>query len=479
MGFSITISGGSLHGTLDLNDHVNYAIENYTPNIASRAMGLLGEDDPYGRVQEDRLTVNVYGSTKAAAMLNLKKLLSKVEQAQLWAAGEYRDTNPAVIFNYTPDEGGTVHKSAIFGSPENLDQFAALRPVYHEAIEAFIIPGVSIILERRGSWLGNEDSDNVTPSPSPEPIDITMSAALDYLSPTQVRVRFPHSQFALASSGFIVLTDAGAGVDNMELHSPGDTTYPSGTDTGFSQVSGGTSKRYSSNLLRFTAPDTAEYSQTLIANILPSHESAYLVFFAAVRNTNLTASFNISLQLDSKLDYLRGETVYIDKSTDQPRVVCLGTYPTGGKRIQPQYWNVQADTAGGILDVDYIFAAALGDGGGIIYLDPSPDVHSGACNPGSGITYAFDLVINPYQTEAPDPAVYAVSVCSGNDVYTKRYEVGYMGNAYFATKNSDMGIAILIPYGDHWVYVDDNATGDPKHNFNIEVIRQAATLSPG
>ena len=116
MGFNVSISGGSAYGTLNLNDHTNYSITSFAPSVADREGGLLGEDDPYGR-QLEEVIITVYGATKAAATLNLKKLVAKITQAEIWAAGGVLTSHPAVIFNYTADDSGSDYQAVLYGSP--------------------------------------------------------------------------------------------------------------------------------------------------------------------------------------------------------------------------------------------------------------------------------------------------------------------------------------------------------------------------
>lgn len=477
MAFTVTISGGSAYGTLNLNDHVNYSISEFVPTVADEEAGLLGEDDPYGH-QSEELSVTVYGSTKAAAMLNLKKLVAKIQQAEKWAAGEFLEGNPAVIINYTPDSGATAYQSAVFGSPVGVDTLLGLRPSFNADLEAFVINGVSILIERRGAWLGTSNSINLTAASSPNPMEISMPTSLDFLSPTKLSVRFPHVANGFSTPGYIVLSDVGTAANNMLVDSPGD--HITVLNTGFTQVAKGSSKAFSTtSLLRFTAPDTGEYTQDLAGAgvfYMPNLEANMIAVFAGVRNNNQTASFSVSARLGRFQEEVRGEVAYVDKSSGDPQIICLGLYPTGGKPVTLTYLDIEADVAGGILDFDYFFIVGLNSSSSIIYLETFDNADSGGCDPGGGNTFEFDLHIDPCQLESPEPWIYATNVCDTS--IGARHSKRYRGNAYLATKGEDMCMAILIPYGAHFVYVDDLSSGDPVHVFDVSVTRQAAELSP-
>jgi len=480
MGFSVSLSGGSAYGNLPLNDHTNYSIANFTPTVASRQTGLLGEDDPYTR-QIEEVSVTIYGTTKAIAQNNLVKLVSKIEQAEKWAAGEYLVSNPAVIFNYAPDSGGTTYQTVVYGSPENLDSLLSLRATYLTDLEAFVINGVTLLLERRGAWLSSTGTDDLTAAPSGTPMEIDLTAQ-DHLSPTTLRIVFPSNAFAVRTPGYIVLTDCGSAADNMFIGSPGDEA--AFVSTGFTKESVfSQDEPYSTNDYLRCDPLGAgvEYEQ-LINDVMDgtpfTPDADMIAVFAAVRNTDQNASFNLWLTLGQEQRFVRSEIVYVDRSSGDPQIVCFGIYPTAGLPVTLQKIGYEADDATGTLDIDYVFAVGLNDSSHIIYIDDFTTSDTDACDPGGGSTSEFYLFVDPGQLTSPEPGVYATNLCD-QAIGSGRFAKSYKGNAYLATKGADMGLALLFPYNAKWRYVDDSTTGDPLHDFGVRVTRQAAELSPG
>jgi hypothetical protein len=480
MGFTATLSGGSAYGTLNLNDHVNYSVGNYTPTVSMLQTGLIGEGDPY-KNQIEELIINVYGSTPAAAVTNLKKLVNKIEQAEKWAAGESLVSNPAVIFSYTPQDSGQAWQAAVYGSPEGADSLLQLQPAFNRDLQAYVIKDVTLLIDRRGAWLGATQTDDLTAAPAGSPMEVQLTGR-DHLSPTKLRILFPSNAFALRSPGYVVLTDCGAAADNMFIGSPGDEiTFAL---TGFArQARDSTERPYSSTHYLRCDPLGAGvvYEQLIdaVMNGTPFTPNANMIaVFAAVRNTNQLASFNIWLALGQEQRFATGEVVYVDKSSDDPQIVCFGIYPTAGLPVTFQKIVYEADNAAGILDIDYIFAVGLNNSSAILYLDAFTVSDTEACNPGGGSSSEFYLFVDPGQLTSPDPAVYATNLCD-QTVATGRFAKAYQGNAYLATKSANMGLALLFPYLGFWRYINDADGSNPLYSFNVQVIRQTADLAAG
>jgi len=480
MGFSVTISGGSSGGTLDLNNHTSYSITNFTPTIARRQQGLLGGDDPYTR-QLEELSITVYGATKTAAQTNLNNLISKIEQAEKWAAGEYLVENPTVILNYAPDDGGSTWQTAVYGSPDDVETLLALRPTYLEDLEAFVISGLTLLIERRGAWLGTSQNDVLTAAASGSLMEVDLTGR-DYLSPTSIRILFPSNAFAVRTPGYVILTDCGGAADNMFIGSPGDEA--AFVSTGFSKESIFSQDEpfSTSDYLRCDPLGAGVEYEQLINDVMGgtpfTPDADMIAVFAAVRNTDQNAAFNIWLTLGQEQRFIRSEIVYVDKSSGDPQIICFGIYPTAGLPVNLQKIGYEADDASGTLDIDYVFAVGLNDSSSIIYIDEFSPSDTSACDPGGGSTSEFYLFIDPGQLESPEPSVYATNLCDFA-IGSGRFAKSYQGNAYLATKNANMGLAILLPYEGFWRYVDDTQTGDPLHDFGVRVTRQTAELSPG
>ena len=355
------------------------------------------------------------------------------------------------------------------GLLENVETLLGLQPTFNADIGAFVISGVSLLVERRGSWLGTTESDTLTAASSPNPMDISLATAQDFNSPTQLKINFPHHDYGIQSPGFVVVSDVGPASVAMDVGSPGDLLGSLSGYPEFTKIAVGNNSYSSTNLIRFTSTGTGVADLRLPTSVgISGQQSTVVAAFIAVRNVNLTASFSIWHEDVIGGETIRGETVYIDKSSSDPQVVCLGLYPTGGRAFSFLDLFVQADVSGGQLEIDYIFCVALNDASSIIYLDGGDtSAGPGGCQlvPEGPIFRNWYLWIDPYQLFAPEPGVYVTNECEQG--IGSRFPKGYRGDAYLATRNDDFCMAILLPMGSFWRYTDDDAAGDPVHDFDV------------
>lgn len=332
--------------TIDLLDGINYALVSWAPAVSARDRSLLGNYSPYLNVTET-LTINVWGNNVTETLQALDDINTVLEQAEAWSLGDA--VEPVVMqVRMTDSSLADPLETIVLGRPSD-ESPMMLQPSFNQDLLIYEIANVEIRLVRRGLWLG-EEAETALPSTFTNPAVMTadMGDILNRLSPTTVRVTGFGVNTPMMGAGFLLV----GGVQPNSTYGRNVAVYGAAemTSTEFDAVDDAAHKAYLDDVMRIDA--SSDQTGTLaISNVYA--EVSRLSVFAAVRNNSATTTWRVRAKSTGYVAAVDGWQT-IDASTQEPRVIYVGTPANQtGTHINVAL-EFAASAATGTLDVNYI-----------------------------------------------------------------------------------------------------------------------------
>ena len=356
---TMQITGADV-GTIDLNDNVNCQIAEpgWIPAVSKRKRSAMGNQSLYEDVVETMpLRVFSENATPATARQEvmdwLHDLSAALEQAAAWYEG-YGSASP-ILFEYEAEDSSLANplSAIILGVPENATDLLEFKGSYNKALQVYEI-FVDLVFERRGLWLGDEQTASGSAVANPGLISATFSAQLDNNIPAPCIVEvgdFSYLNDQELEPSLLVVSPFSDAIVILEAE---------GAATGdFTSVSDSSLDARGNNVLRYTPPDT---DGDVSSSITISGLTAQMVgVIAVVRNNSDTAEYLLSAQLETGVaDGRRIETnkmpinVVLDGNLDsKPQIINLGIVANKNGFARIRFW-AKAITVNQSLDIDYV-----------------------------------------------------------------------------------------------------------------------------
>lgn len=332
--------------TIDLLDGINYALVSWAPAVASRERAVLGNYSPYINVEE-RIVVNVWGSSVGEALQALDAISIVMEQAEAWGLGE---NVPPVIFQVKLAGSmlSSPLQSVVLGRAGG-DASVRLQPSFNHSLLVYEIEQVEISFVRRGLWLGDETAYTLPSTlTNPAVMTVNMSDRMARLCPTTIRVTHFDPSTAMIGAGYLLVS--GASVTSTHGKNIGIFTAENITAGVFDSVNDAAHKAHGDSILRIDADDH-QTGSLLVPNVYS--EVSRVSVFAAVRNNSTTTAWRVRAASTGYVSVADSWRI-IDAQSQQPRIMYIGTVSNqSGTHINIRVdFETAADT--GTLDVNYI-----------------------------------------------------------------------------------------------------------------------------
>lgn len=457
---TITITDGTTTATL--TDLTNYGLltGGWAPQVPVRRASTLG-GAPYTEVSET-IELDVFGATAAAALANLRILVTLIDTAERWYRGE--NTTPVTITYQAQGSDLDPLTSLILGFEGDRGALD-LPATFNDELMNYTISNVQLRFRRVGVWYGDEESDGTDPAEHP----VVMPGAFAYDSPVMTPVQVTitdlpdQTHISYYDAGFLLVA---ATDDRLQVIDATDFDFPG---NGYTTDADATRHPEGTGVLIYTPAVTTEVLSALGAITLPT-TTRRIGIVANLRNTHATTTFRVRVEVSGSGG--RG-AVYtrpyiVDTSTTDPRIVSLGTVLCEDASLIRL--RVTASAAAGTLVIDYLALVALDDPTSrMLAIGPFTPTASIPAPEESGLT------VDPQWLTARSPRVRLEGLSFADSYAIPDY---WRGDAYLLS----IGDAIA------GVYCGRNASGgywglyDPVDAVNLETTmafaRQASYLVP-
>jgi hypothetical protein len=362
-------------GVLDLNGANIQLLPGWRPRVAKRRRGVLG-----GKRHEDvveSIPLRVFGASAADCVQFLELLAAAMDQARDWKDGAAVD---AVILNYAID-GTTLAnplQTAVWGTPMDAADILSLPVEFNRHLRVFEVNPVTLPLERRGEWLGDEESGSATA------VEVGNIASIDFGSDARAVV----SLLADIDTASGTVTSQNFEPFYLFCSNPSKLVHwqPSALSP-FTSVADAGNRALGGTVLRYTPIGTIE-ALTASHNVSTAGFAGCSAFmFVVCKNNSATTNFTmrgIVFRQDPSQYNLRSATrpaTIFGGDTDR-QIVPLGivSLPVD---FQSSILGVTASAASGTFDIDDIIMLGVDRNSSII------GVSSGTV-PGGGSVGAID-----------------------------------------------------------------------------------------
>jgi hypothetical protein len=425
-------------GVLDLNGANIQLLPGWRPRVAKRRRGVLG-----GKRHEDvveSIPLRVFGASAADCVQFLELLAAAMDQARDWKDGAAVD---AVILNYAID-GTTLAsalQTAVLGTPLDAADILSLPVTFNQNLQVFEVNPVTLPVERRGEWLGDEESDNSATVDNGDVMTVDLTATTQP-SPTVLRLgEFDQAGPNETWGGYLLLAESSDDIViiNAEVVA-GTTDYTSVVDS--------TNLARNTNVLRFT-PTATTYRATNITSVFTINESVRMIgAFINARNTSSDYRFNVVLEYGQ---YLTIES--FSGIDSRPFVIPAGAsdpawYFIGITNLRTELKSVRVEaqaeslTGSPTLEIDTVVLVDMSS----VRVVALSEV-SAMANWSNGDT---EIVIDHSILERPAPRVYTKKVADSSYSLAGIY---YTGNALLHTSSATLTALYLSTGGNdprHW-----------------------------
>ncbi len=342
-----------------LGGATNYrlAYETWHPKIADLVESELG-GSVYERVTE-RLTLNVYGASEAAAYANLQTLIQLLQQAGRWARGE---NVGVVLLQFSPAGASVSSRTSPLQAKIWRADFEIGSAIYDP--DARVLRNVHASITRDGEWMHTTEVKGYSVQ-TPATGNVAFTANLKTISPVRVKARIDQITAGdIYEPVYLWYTpsDNRLVVFSAELLSNGSDWLSQADAANYAQ---------NGSVIRCTPTSVAETTSGSVgtsASILST--ARRFALYAAVRNNSASVSWLLRGQLDcrdanggvggSPAAYTRQNL--IDTSSTNPRIICLGTAAIAAPHYSLRLKATPSSIAGTpTLDIDWVLVQAIDD----------------------------------------------------------------------------------------------------------------------
>lgn len=373
---------------VDLNSRV-YRLVSWSPSIPQRTRAVIGVDGPYAEVEE-AFEIMIVGATESEALSAFHALVLMLDEAQAFYDGV--QATP-VTWRIKTADGANILADMILGYGSD----APVQPsaTWSEKLRAYILPNIVVSFRRRGRLVREVEETSTTSAAAAIGTlhSVTFSTNADVASPLRIQFggagSFISGTPSSVTNGMLLVGRSSSSFSIIEAESMSFALGYSSVADGLA-CSGGA-------VLRYTPGGTTRAQTAWVSATVPKRCAIIL------ETRNNTAGKNYTIDLEVRADAstsIRSGVEIIDAATTLPRFITLPplSLPKAGTQIS---LGIQADSAGGTLDIDRVILLDL--------TDPyAAAVVHGAANLISNLTPvgtdAFLVADHQYLT-ALDPAV--------------------------------------------------------------------------
>lgn len=460
---TITITDGTT--TCTLTDNTNYSLttDGWAPQVPIRRTSVLG-GRPYTAVAEE-IRLNVYGTTTAVALTNLRTLIGLIDQAAAWYADE--STDPVTI-TYLPQgsEQPAALVSLIFGFDGGSSP-AGLPVNFNDRLMLFEISDVSLRFVRDGVWYGAVEENNVEITAEPTVALVEFVTASPIAAPVTLRIGpFPDQvDIPQYDASYVLVANA---ANRLQVIDATDLITGAGPFNNYTTDTDATHIPQGAGVLVYTPVDTIEWNTEGASTTLAAGKRIGIV--AAVRNDHATTQFQVRVEIEGPLERSRASTrpYLVDNATTDPRIVLLGIVLCE-EAIYNLRLYVTASAAAGTLAVDYFALVNLDDATSRILaigpIDATSFIQSGE--------ESF-LVIDPRALTSRSPRVRQEGAVTPALYYA--VPDYWRGDAFLLSDGDEIACIFCgRTVGDKWTLVD---SGGNWFSVFVDAVRRSAFLSP-
>lgn len=344
--------------TVDLNtDPYRISNEGYIPAVSRRSNSLMG-GSVYADVVET-ISLSLTG-TKSEIKDGLTELMQAFDEASRWALGDPTVASPVLLQWYSPD-ASTYFNATIKGPVEG--DWAVMPGNYRALLDSGFVQSVTLRFRRTPFTRFVDDYTSAAAATMPTVLTMTRSAAVQHFSPLGAYFyKGTGTETLDLSAGWLLFSSGpSTGTVPMRIIEGEDFALPT---TNFSSVADTSSLASGDDVLRFTPPDTAEYT---IGHTLASVWDVKSAFvYAVVRNNSTTRTYTMQMTtLTRSVSGVSGPRVVIDPSDgfNYPAPVYLGQiHNRNGLQTISLTVSVDSVAGSGTLDIDYFVLQRSDDG---------------------------------------------------------------------------------------------------------------------
>jgi hypothetical protein len=461
-------------GILDLNGANIQLLPGWRPRVAKRRRGVLG-----GKRHEDvveSIPLRVFGASAADCVQFLELLAAAMDQARNWKDGAAVD---AVILNYAID-GTTLAnplQTAVLGTPADAADILSLPVTFNQNLQVFEVNPVTLPVERRGEWLGDEESE-VSSSAAENPVVnvAAFTGALTAPGPVDVSIEF--------TSGNGHPNEAGEAL--VFIADDADKLYVSTTLTGGASGTSTITDNHADadasadEVLQIVPNDTGEVIvQPTVDHTFPNTPGSHIYMISLVlKNLSSTVYWDIYqvgyYRPNSTIRNLKALTnIRVSADNNNPQIVTIG----------PLFFDhpISMDVSGGTAYTQIFLRPSAGPGAGHeLEVDTMAIVELGA-----GVTsLAFrginftnsdnHVVVQHNLLSLIKPSVHqGVIISTGFD-----FSFPYDGAPRIFNDTAEIAALVLGVQNDNWLLGHDNSGSFAPVSVGIKATRRPAYLVP-
>jgi len=410
-------------GVLNLNGANIELLPGWRPRVAKRRRGLLG-----GQLYEDvveSIPLRVYGASPADCVQFLELMVAAMDQARTWKDGA---AVGAVNLNYAINGTALSNplRAAVLGTPADAADILSLPVTFNQNLQVFEVNPVTLPLERRGQWLGDEETVSRATSTSYSPGVITPSSnftdTLVLPSPYKLTINYDDLAGSPADTNIMLLTARSSGrllLIEGEDETGGEPNFASATD---SDASGGDVGRYT--------PNDTDDNRLFWSTSLDSDVRAVFVIFH-LKNRSSTISYDLKAKARGRFSPVQ----QIGTDDNDPQLIAFGPLISPYGAITQIELSITASGTGSAsesLDIDTI---------GVVAVEGTSNVLA-AFEVGNATS---DPVINHELLTLPRPTVTS-NESSG---------LSYRGIAYLWNTGNTAAALVMGGSGTSWLLRND------------------------
>jgi hypothetical protein len=443
----------------------------WRPRVAKRRRGVLG-----GKRHEDvveSIPLRVHGASELECVTALEVLAAAMDQARNWKDGAAVD---AVIFNYAID-GTTLAsalQTAVLGTPMDAADILSLPVEFNRHLQVFEVNPVTLPVERRGLWLGDEESE-VTSGEAENPVVNTaaFTGALTTPGPVDVEIEFRSGNGDSVETGtaFAFIAD-----DADKLYV---STTLTGATLGTSTITNNHADADASanETLHIVPNDTVavEISPTLNHTFPATPGNHAYMFFLVLRNNSASIHWDITQMRYHRAgkgftQFRTFSNIRVEAGANNPQIASIGPLwfnhsidmvASGGTAVAFFAVPSAGSGAGHELEVDTLAAVELGAGVTSLTLR---DVNFKNTNNSVVIEHALLSRLKP---------VVGTGGISGDE-----HSINYDGLPLIYNGTAEIAALVLGIQDDNWLLGFDFAGSYVPVDIRLKATRRPAYLVP-
>lgn len=312
----------------------------WSPKVARVRTSVLGGRGEYEDVDES-ITIHIRNTSASGCYANLDSITRAMDQANRWAKNE----NVAPVYVQLAIKGSTVSSSSTPLKAMIIGGNVSVSPAIEFTGNVPYIRNVTLNFTRKGQWLLDDQTVTSSDTANGDQVTMALGTATNILSPTDISLSDIVSQSAKA---FVIVSDDN-NIDAMDAATM--------TATGYTAVDEAAKFARNTNVLRYTAPDTAENasgSKTVTAATGVQLTSGLFAVYANIRNNSNSVSYNMRVQLTGSNAVTYTPRLYIPpySSAAYPEWQFVGL--ASARILTTIKIYLQASATGGTLDIDTI-----------------------------------------------------------------------------------------------------------------------------